>query len=291
MEKRVGFHSTEEKLFQKSEFENMIISQGFNSSPINSHNNQSQSQSYEITIKNGALIDHKNIITEAFMYCYPYLVPFSSVGLMLDSNHINTIPRQLWLAALNCSLVGIIDNCTPFTELDDRVSFRKHHFRLSYFDHNLNHNKPLDMIPSNDTPSLMNAVDDSDNPPMDNKLSTINYHYEFQLNCSMDFVLKPCIGLGIIRNIDLIHRRFLVILPPVTTLNLDHPCVLPSSDTPSHILPLYFQRGNMNLPSLCLSHPQFPCSNYVRSSEIFGEGIHEMKSSRILKRKSQQRDE
>ena len=95
----------------------------------------------------------------------------------------------------------------------------------------------------------------------------------FTCNCSREYTLSPCLGLGIVKSIDISNPSLSLIIPEnekLTLLKQDSRTIL--------------VRGMMQLPVVMVYSPSFPFLPY-QSGELAGEGLSSMKARNNVKRK------
>lgn len=144
------------------------------------------------------------------------------------------IPSRLLLAAVNSSLVGIVaSNGAVLPQSIDK-------------------NQIID------TPSFLHT-----------KSQTI-----FNLDCEGSFnSIAPCLGLGIVRSIDIDNQKMLILTPI-------NPSILPKFDKTCLVT------STISLPNTMIYSPYYPCYTHL-SGESNGEGSTFVKSRSNLKRRSQ----
>jgi len=220
-------------------------------------------QGISVSIKNGSLIDPNGVLALSMLALRPLSVPMSAVSLR---SAVTDIPPRLLLAAVNASLVGILAN------------------------------------------------DSVNNPPTVVRLGTASSTdgdatagrgggFACDLDCSSRFVLQPCVGVGIVRDVDLAARCLHVISPCAPQLlgsdlsfgNTDYSLHIPKGYK-GRSIPNNYPGGSLNnccllksniaLPIGLLFAPDFPSNNYL-SSDVSGEGAAAMKHRNNVKRKRQ----
>lgn len=186
-----------------------------------------------VYIRNGALADKQGAIATALLGATTYSVPFQEVYLHFLGGA--EIPARLHLALLNASFVAITAPEEP---------------------------------PRHAVASLSSSSSSSSSMPSAEATFSIKHvvHSDAQQE------LSPCLGLGLVRAVDVTHERLLVITPT-------NPSAL-SGDAPAICL----VRGNIPLPTILVHAPTLPCFPYL-SGESAGEGGGFMKARTNVKRR------
>jgi hypothetical protein len=95
----------------------------------------------------------------------------------------------------------------------------------------------------------------------------------FTCNCSREYTLSPCLGLGIVKSIDISAQSLSLIVPENEKL------ALLKQDSRTVLV-----RGIMQLPVVMVYNPTFPFLPY-QTGELAGEGLSCMKARNNVKRK------
>lgn len=217
-------------------------------------NNNSNSEG--ICIRNGALIDPQGSLALRLLAQPPYAVPFSHLSLGTIPT-AGDLPARLMLAAVNASLVGI-------------VAFE-------------------DLPPSATSASVSAGVNVSAGASGELSEGSINLcemHHrskksfrlggvEFQLSCLDQYPVARCIGVGIIRVVDIPNQRIILCTPVDGAL-------LTAPQTKLCLL----KGNNLSLPAMLTYSPLLPTFPYM-SSESSGEGSAQLRTRNNVKRRAQ----
>jgi hypothetical protein len=163
-------------------------------------------------IRKGTIVDGSGSLAVALMGCVPLGVHFSEVILQVQSM---SVPPRLILAAMNASIVGIVSYVKDFDERS--VGIR----RVTLTSRGSN------TLGEDDTEkSSSNSDFDTHGSPQSERQEDIENGSEFDItyniadNGSQSGDLPCCLGLGIVRAVD-IERQLLYIITPLTTAQLN----------------------------------------------------------------------
>lgn len=205
-----------------------------------------------VVIKNGNLVDSEGVIAVELLKISP--ISFNLTGIALRSA-VSDIPLRLMLAAINVSLVGLLFPCASTT------------VQLS---------RNLIYMPKSHTFSISKQISD-----------ITNSQSSFAMDCSAEFILEPCIGVGIVRDVVIGEGDGNII---VTTCESVKNRLLSFLES-NQYKPVVLMGCNIPLPSTLLYTTDFysedttmPSYPYY-SSESHGEGANAMKHRNNVKRK------
>lgn len=196
-----------------------------------------------ISIRNGALIDPQGALALRLLAQPPYAVPFSHLSLATIPS-CGDLPDRLMLAAMNASLVGILifENSAASAAGGDELG---------------------------------DAGLDTHEMHVRNMRNFRHGGVDFQLCCLDQYPVSRCIGIGIIRAIDIPNQRIILCTPVDGAL-------LTAPNTKLCLL----KGNNLTLPSLMTYAPMFPAFPYM-SSESSGEGSAQLRTRNNVKRRAQ----
>mmetsp|Transcript_1689 Transcript_1689/g.1839 ORF Transcript_1689/g.1839 Transcript_1689/m.1839 type:complete len:916 (-) Transcript_1689:12-2759(-) len=213
-------------------------------------------------IRRGALVDIGGAIAIATMGAAPLSVHISQVVLKLQCGDI---PPRLVLAAMNASIVGIL--CRDHLPPGSSGSVQTVKLKMP----SLACNESYDYEEESDT-------DEQINSRVDQKKEDIHIEidYDGDNEVTSNAHPLPCIGLGIVRAID-IQKQLIYLITPVNPILLnemkDKICLV---------------RGHLQIPSIMMFAPDVMPIHPYMSSEVTGEGSTAMKARNNVKRRSQQ---
>lgn len=187
-----------------------------------------------VYIRNGALADKQGTIASALLCTTTYSVPFQEVYLQVLGGA--EIPTRLHLALLNASFVAITAPEEP---------------------------------PRHAVASLSLSASSAAAAASSQTAATFSIKHVLASDAQ---ALSPCLGMGLVRAVDVTHERLLVITPT-------NPAAL-AGNVPAICL----VRGNIPLPTILVHAPSWPCFPYM-SGESAGEGGGFMKARTNVKRR------
>jgi hypothetical protein len=163
-------------------------------------------------IRKGTIVDGSGSLAMALMGCVPLGVHFSEVILQVQSM---SVPPRLILAAMNASIVGIVSYAKGFDERSvgiRRVSLTSRGRNTPGEDDTEKSSSSSD-FDTHGSPQTVGQEDIEDG-------SEFDITYNIADNGSQSGDLPCCLGLGIVRAVD-IERQLLCIITPLTPTQLN----------------------------------------------------------------------
>jgi hypothetical protein len=189
-----------------------------------------------VLVRNSALVDPLGLLAVGTVSQAPYAVPFSRLVLG-TLPAAGDLPVRLMLAAMNASLVGILV-----------------------------------------IPAVEGYAQGSSGEPASSVCKKRLRHgeNEFDLSYTTEIPILPCVGLGIIRAVDIASERILLTTP------VDEQLLMAQNTK------LLLVKGNgLQVPTALTYSPLLPCFPYM-SSESAGEGSAQLRTRNNVKRRAQQ---
>jgi len=212
-----------------------------------------------IYIRSGTLVDKQGAIAATFAGLKPWVAPSSVVAL---GSLADDVPAHLLPALMNASLVGVCES-----ENDQVLSLQ---INGSSEANRGNNNDEMIVAPAH-VPALFNTRQEL-------------------VGSAGHLAMTPCIGLGVVRSINLQQNQFYLLSPidpnkgsKFCAGSADRPGLEGRSQRPA-ASPVALVRGSMVLPVALLFSPAFPCHPYLTSASA-GDGAAQTRARNNVKRR------
>ena len=212
-----------------------------------------------IYIRNGALVDKQGAIAAIFAGLKPWVAPSSAVAL---GSLADDVPAHLLPALMNASLVGVCES-----ENDQVLSLQIN----CSSEVNRGNNDDENIVAPAPVPAVFNTRQEL--------VGSVGH-----------LAMTPCIGLGVVRSINLQQKQF-HLLSPIDPNKGSKFCAgsagRPGREDRSQgpaASPVALVRGSMVLPVALLFSPALPCHPYLTSASA-GDGAAQTRARNNVKRR------